>query len=75
MAHGLTGEALLAGLVQGLELQSDVGFVNALIKEMAASEEFIDPELLLLHETVLAGTDFTTSPVTVTAPVAAGPRT
>jgi predicted ATPase len=55
------GKALLAGLAEGLELKSSVGFVNALIKEMAASEEFIDTELLLLRETVLAGNEFTAS--------------
>jgi hypothetical protein len=68
------GKALLVGLAQGLELKSDVGFVNALIKEMAASEEFIDTELLLLRETVLAGTEFTVPRVTVAVSAAVGPQ-
>jgi hypothetical protein len=67
------GKALLAGLAQGLALKSEVGFVNALIKEMAASEEFIDIELLLLRETVLAGTEFIAPPVAVTALATPGP--
>lgn len=53
------GKALLADLAQGLGLKSEVGFVNSLIKEMAASEEFVDAELLQLREKVLAGVEFT----------------
>jgi energy-coupling factor transporter ATP-binding protein EcfA2 len=68
------GKMLLAEFAQRLDLKSDVGFVNALIKEMAASEEFVDPELLLLRETVLAGREFTTRSVTGTAPAAVVPQ-
>jgi ABC-type lipoprotein export system ATPase subunit len=49
------GKALLAGFAQIHGLRSDVGFINSLIKEMAASEEFVDHELLRIRETVLAG--------------------
>jgi hypothetical protein len=53
------GRALLAEFAQELGLKDDVGFVNALIKELAASDEFIDAELLHLRDTVLAGGEFT----------------
>jgi hypothetical protein len=49
------GKILLAKLGQELGAKSDVSFVNSLIKEMAASEEFIDHELIKLRDTILAG--------------------
>jgi hypothetical protein len=68
------GKTLLSGFAQEMGLKGDVGFMNSLIKEMAASEEFIDHELMLLRATVLAGGEFSKSPLTEsTSPPVVGP--
>ncbi len=52
------GKTLLTEFAKKHGMKSDVGFVNSLIKELAASEQLIDHELIVLRETVLAGGEF-----------------
>lgn len=52
------GKRLLEELAKALEITSQIGFVNTLIKEMAANQELIHPELSDLRTTILAGKSF-----------------
>jgi len=52
------GKRLITELAQSFDLKNEIGFLNSLIKEMAASAEFLHPELASLRDTILRGSAF-----------------
>ena len=54
------GKRLLEEFARANQITNQIGLVNALIKEMAASKEAVHSELLMVREAILSGQGFST---------------